>query len=254
MKLLFILFGIYLLNACGFTIIDPGERGVKVTLGSAEPQVYSEGFHGHFPLISGFTRFSIKQTTVTTRADCFSADLQNINVDLSVLFRIPEASVVNLFQNYGGDIFASLINPRAQEALKEVTATKSAEAIVKEREAIKSKALELLRTKIGNLIIIEDLVIQNVSLSKELELAIEQKMVQEQEAAKAKFILQKTEIEAKTALAKAEGEAKAIKIKGDAIRENPRIIDLLLAEKWDGKSPLVVGSGANVLLPMPNTK
>jgi prohibitin 2 len=37
------------------------------------------------------------------------------------------------------------------------------------------------------------------------------------------------------------------------LKENPNFIQLQIVEKWDGKSPLVVGSGANganILLPI----
>jgi prohibitin 2 len=98
-------------------------------------------------------------------------------------------------------------------------------------------------------------VIQDVSLSKELESAIEAKMVQEQEAAKAKFIQQKAEIEANTAIIKAKGEAEAIRVRGRALQESPGLVQLQIVEKWNGISPLVVGGGqgsqgANILLPI----
>ena len=127
---------------------------------------------------------------------------------------------------------------------------------MKKRDLIKTKALELARKKIGNILFLEDLVIKNINLSKELESAIEQKMVQEQEAAKAKFTQQKAEIEAKTAIIRAKGEAEAISVRGRAIRENPAVIDLQLLEKWNGITPLVVGGGkgTNILLPLNERK
>ncbi len=53
------------------------------------------------------------------------------------------------------------------------------------------------------MLLVEDVVIQNIDLSHELETAIEAKMVQEQEAAKAKFTQQKAQIEADTVVIKA---------------------------------------------------
>jgi prohibitin 2 len=194
---------------------------------------------------------SIRQQTKSTEADCYSSDLQQIKIELRVLYRIPENMIVRTFQDYSGDPFDSLIAPRVAEALKEVTALQSAEQIVKKREEIKTTALNAARVKIGPMLVIEDLVIQNVSLSKELESAIEAKMVQEQEAAKAKFIQQKAEIEANTAIIKAKGEAEAIRVRGRALQESPGLVQLQIVEKWNGVSPLVIGaggSGANILL------
>lgn len=176
-------------------------------------------------------------------------------IDIRILYRIPEASVVKIFQEFAGDPFDSLVAPRVSEAIKEVTALQSAEQIVKKREEIKTRALESARKKIGDLIVIEDIVISNVALSKELEAAIESKMVQEQEAAKARFTQQKAEIEANTAIIKARGEAEAIRIRGRALQDSPGLVQLQIVEKWNGITPQVVGvgtggSGANILLPI----
>ena len=143
--------------------------------------------------------------------------------------------------------------PRAcRRLLKEVTAQQSAEQIVKQREEIKSKALVSAQKKIGDILVLVDVVIQNIQLSPELETAIEAKMVQEQEAAKAKFTQAKAQIEADTVVIKAKGDAESIRIRGEALKQTPAFIDLQIVEKWDGRSPLVVGngSGANMLFPL----
>jgi prohibitin 2 len=78
-------------------------------------------------------------------------------------------------------------------------------------------------------------------------------MVQEQEADKAKFTQQKAQIEADTAVITAKGDAESIRIRGEALKENPTFIQLQIVEKWDGRSPLVIGGGAggaNMLLPL----
>lgn len=247
-----LLFVLLILATAGTFIIEPGHRGVVVTMGKVSPVFAPEGFGSKAPFITSVIPVSVRQQTKSAQADCYSADLQQINVELKILYRIPESSVVRMYQDYSGDPFDSLISPRVAEAFKEVTALQSAEQIVKKREEIKTKALAAARAKVGELLVIEDIVIQNVSLSKELEHAIEAKMVQEQEAAKAKFIQQKAEVEANTAIIRAKGEAEAIRVRGKALQDNPNLIQLQIVEKWDGVSPLVVGAGtgANVLLPI----
>jgi prohibitin 2 len=201
---------------------------------------------------------TIRQQTRELNAPFYSSDLQQVKMDMRVLYRIPESSVVQIYQGYAGDPFDSLIAPRVQEALKEVTAMQSAEQIVKSREVIKIKALAATRNKIGSLLVVEDLVIQNIDLSKELETAIEAKMVQEQEAAKAKFTQQKAQIEADTVVIKAKGDAESIRIRGEALKQTPAFIDLQIVEKWDGKAPTYVGGanggGVNMLLPAADLK
>lgn len=237
-------------------VVEPGFRGVEVTLGKVSDQFKPEGFGTKSPFVTHIISIPVRQLTREMPAECYSSDLQQVNVSLRVLYRIPEASVVKIYKDFAGDPFETLIAPRVQEALKEVTALQSAEQIVKKREEIKAKALIASREKVGHILILEDLVLENITLSKELEAAIESKMVQEQEAAKARFTQQKTQIEADTAIIRAKGEAEAIRVRAEAIRDNPGLIQLQIVEKWDGKAPLVIGgsaeggNGANILLPL----
>jgi prohibitin 2 len=224
---------------------------VEVTLGKVTPKFKSEGFGFKQPFITHIQPVSIRQRTRLLPAECYSSDLQQVKMDVNILYRIPEQSVVRIFQEYAGDPFDSLIAPRVQEALKEVAATKSAELIVKQREEVKLKALDLARHKVGtNFLDIVDVVLYNISLTAELEHAIELKMVQEQEAEKAKFTQTKAQIDADTAVIRARGEADAIKVRGEALRASPDFIRLQVVQNWNGRSPLVVGAdgGASLLM------
>ena len=243
-----VIFVVVIMASSGTYVVQPGHRGVEVTMGKVSTTFKPEGFGLKAPFITAIYPLSIRQQTAEDKAECYSADLQQIVMQLRVLFRIPESSVVKLFQGYGGDVFESLVSPRVQEALKEVTALQSAEQIVKNRDQIKTRALELAKKKIGTLLVVEDIVIENIALSKELERAIEQKMVQEQEAAKAKFIQQRAQIEADTAVIKAKGEAESFKIRGQALKENPTFVDLQIVDRWDGITPLIIGAGENVMM------
>ncbi len=234
-------------------VVNPGFRGVEVTLGKVSPVFKGEGFGWKTPFITHIVPVSVRQQTRELTADCYSSDLQQVKTELRVLYRVPESSIVKIYQQFAGDPFDSLIAPRVQEALKEATALQSAEQIVKQREAIKSAALVAAQKKVGDIVVIVDVVIQNIDLSHELETAIESKMVQEQEAAKAKFTQVKAQIEADTVVIKAKGDAESIRIRGEALKQTPAFIDLQIVEKWDGRAPLYVGGasggGVNMLLP-----
>lgn len=232
-------------------IVQPGFRGVEVTLGRVTPQFKAEGLGFKQPFISHVHPVSIRQKTRAMPAECYSSDLQQVKMEVKVLYRIPEQSVVRIFQEYAGDPFDSLIAPRVQEALKEVAAAQSAEMVVKQREHVKLKALDLARLRVGtNFLEIVDLVLYDISLTPELERTIELKMVQEQEAEKAKFTQTKAQIEADTAVIRARGEADAIQVRGQALRSSPDFIRLQVVQNWNGRSPLVVGAegGANLLM------
>jgi prohibitin 2 len=248
-----VIFFLILAGSTSTYMVQPGFRGVQITLGKVSPLPKPEGFGLKLPFISRVEPMSIRQQTRKFVADCYSSDLQQVKIDVRVLYRVPEGKVVELFRDYQGDAFVSLVQPRVAEALKERTALRNAETIVQKREEIKTGSLESARKKIGDLIVIEDLVLEDINLTPVLEKAIEAKMVQEQEAARARFAQQQAEVEANTEVIKAKGEAEAIHLRGKALRENPSVLDLQIVERWDGLTPLVVGpgiGGAEVLLPL----
>jgi prohibitin 2 len=241
------------------TVVEPGHRGVRVTLGKVSPVFEKEGLLIKPPFITRVHQISIRQQTVELKTECYSADLQQVQATLRILFRIPETAVVALFRDYSGDPLTALVAPRVVEALKEVASTQSAEMIVQNRETIKQQTLEMTRGKIGEIpgagapVVIEDLTLSDLALSAELNAAIEQKMTQRQEAERAKFVQRQAEIEAETAIIKGRGEAEAIAIRGQALRESPAFIRFQIVEKWDGIAPLVVGGDAEatpVMVPL----
>lgn len=229
------------------TVVEPGSRGVRVTLGKVAERFENEGFLFKAPFVTHIHQVSIRQQTVELKTECYSADLQQVQATMRILFRVPEASVVTLFRDYSGDPLPSLIAPRVVEAFKDVASTQSAELIVQNREVIKQETLEATRRKIGDipgggpLVVIEDLTLSDLALSTELNTAIEQKMTQREAAEQAKFVQRQAEIEAETMIIKGRGEAEAISIRGQALRESPAFIRFQIVEKWDGFAPLVVG-------------
>lgn len=242
------------------TVVEPGSRGVRVTLGKVSPTFESEGLKFKAPFITEIVQLSVRQQTEELSTQCYSSDLQQVQATVKILYRIPENAVVPLYRDFEGAEYPALIAPRVVEALKEVASAQSAEMIVQNREAIKLQTLEATRKKIGELpaggplIAIEDITLSDLTLSAELNAAIEQKMTQREEAERARFVQRQAEIEAQTVIIKAKGDAESIDIRGKALRESPAFLKLQIVERWDGTSPLVIGgsagSGANVLMPL----
>ncbi len=248
-------FGLAILSTTTTYVIEPGTRGLKVTLGKTADGFLPEGFGVKAPFVTSIVTVNVRQRTQAVRADCFSSDLQQVKIDLRVLYRVPEASVVQIYREFAGDPFDSLIAPRVQEAIKEVTALLTAEQIVKSREEVKKKALAAATHKIGTLLVVEDIVLRDINLSNELEKAIEAKMVAEQQANQARFTQVQTQVEAETAVISARGEAEAIRVRGEALRDSPAFLRWKIVERWNGRSPLVVpagpdNTGAALLLPL----
>jgi len=57
--------------------------------------------------------------------------------------------------------------------------------------------------------------------------------------------------EAESRLINAKSEAESIRIRGDALRENPKLVELNAIDKWNGVLPQFVGSGAIPFVSVP---
>jgi len=234
-----------------YRTVQPGNVGVKITMGQASPAPLDPGFYFVMPVISRVENINVQTQSAHFVAACFSSDLQTINANVNVIYHNNAQQVVTLFTKYQGDILDSLLVPNTQESLKQVTALKTAANIVQQRDQIKKDALDILRKKMEQygVITIDDLVIVNIDLSPELEKAIEAKMVQQQKADQAVYAQEQAKVDAATVLIRAEGEAKALQVRGEALRQAPQIVMLNLIEKWDGKAPWTLVLGGNQSLP-----
>jgi len=77
---------------------------------------------------------------------------------------------------------------------------------------------------------------------------VEAKQVAQQEAERAKFIVEKAEQDKKSAIIRAEGEATSAKLLGEAIQNNPSFLTLRKIEAAREIAATVAGSGNRVLL------
>ena len=71
-----LLFVVILMASSGTYVVQPGCRGVQVTMGKVSPLFKPEGFGLKAPLITSIHPISIRQQTAEDKADCYSSDLQ----------------------------------------------------------------------------------------------------------------------------------------------------------------------------------
>jgi prohibitin 2 len=236
-----------------FHVVPPGHRGVSITWGKVDPRARGEGITFKKPFMERVIDVDVRQRTVEGQAAAYSSDLQTVVVSFKALYRIPEEKVVQLLQKFQGDPYLSLVEPRIQEELKQTTSIYRAEELVRSREKIKVDLLDKVKRAMGGMLVLEDIPITNFDFTDELEKAIEQKTIREQEALAKNFELEKARKEAEITIVNAEAEARSVKIKGEAIKFAPDVIELEIVKRWNGVTPtsVVVGKGgANILLPL----
>src|ERR1041385_6271684 len=92
-----VIFVVVIVASTSTYIVQPGHRGIEVTLGKVSPVFKPEGFGFKLPFLTSIEPVLIRQQTQNMIADCYSSDLQQIKIAVGVLFRIPEASAVRLY-------------------------------------------------------------------------------------------------------------------------------------------------------------
>lgn len=250
MRILMVLLSVLFLSNC--TIVSPGERGIRVKLGTTNNEFCKPGPYLWFPFLLGMAKIDVQIQKSEAEAEAASKDMQTINAKFALNWKIDEQKVVEIYRTIGDeyDILDRLIDPAISEVLKAETAKHSAEEVLTKRlelkKAIDTSITERLK-KYG--VEVTDINIINLSFSKEYTHAIEQKQIAEQQAKQAEYDAQKAIQEAKSEYNRAEGQAKAQNLLKTTL--TPELLKLKAIEKWNGAVPQIMGSGSNMLFNIP---
>jgi regulator of protease activity HflC (stomatin/prohibitin superfamily) len=227
----------------GCTVVEPGERAVKVTMGQMDRTLLNSGMQFYNPATDQVVRYSIKQETVSGQAVPLTADQQPITLQYKVLYNIPESEVLTLYEKYNGDPFNKLVDPQIQEAFRQVVSGYKADTATKSLNIIKNQVLAMTREAVKGLVNVVDIPITHVDLPEVLQQAIATKQVMEQQALQKSYELDKARREAQITIANAEAQARSIQLQSDALSKSPALIEYEKVKKWDGKLPETVISG-----------
>jgi len=221
----------------GCTTIDPGNRGIRVSMGKVENKVLQPGLVGFNPLCESIPEFSVQQTTLDGKCQPLTADQQQIEIEYKVMFQVPETQLLNLYQNYNGNAFDTLVAPQIQEAFRQVVSGYKADAVTKDLTEIKNKVLTMVQSNVKGLVLVNDIPITHIALPEVLTKAIAEKQVMEQQALQKRYELDKANKEAEITVANARAQAESIKLQTEALAKSPQLVQYEAVKKWDGKLP-----------------
>lgn len=228
-----------------FGMIPAGSRGVMLRFGAVTGRVVSEGLYFRLPIAESVAVMDVRLQKEQVEATAASKDLQSVQSVVAVNFHIKPDMVVQMYRDVGPEYKARLIDPALQEAVKATTAKFTAEELVTRREEVREEMRALLQSKLDPRgIQIDDFNIVNFDFSESFNVAIEAKVTAEQAALTARNRLEQVKFEAEQRIAEALGKAEALRVESAAIKESPAVLELRAIEKWDGKLPSVMGSGA----------
>ena len=276
-----IIFFIFSLIFANVYIVDQGEKAVVTNFGEIS-KTWSAGFHIKIPFVQSVKRYSVRvQKTVFGDEDrvlsAYSNDQQIIeNYAIAITWNYDPTRIEDVYKYFGTSddesIFQTVVSPTIQQTSKTLFGQFTAQTIVQDRAKLDNALEHRIKEQLSKYPIqIISVQIIDINFSKTYENVIEQTAQKKQEIEKSRNELKRIEIETQQQVAKAEAENKAIKLKADAeayqisvkakaesdaiklkaeaLKANKDLIDLKLAEKWNGTVPrtVVVNDGKSVL-------
>ena len=212
-----------------FQTIKSGEVGLKVRFGKIVSSQLNEGFNFKIPYIEDIVIVNIKVQKIELRTESSSKDLQTIETDIAVNYRIESNKASELYRTVGNSYESTILDPAIKESIKSTIAKFTAAEIITKRSEVSQKCMEELQAKVQKYgIVIDNFNITNLSFSQEYTKAIEDKQVAEQK-------LEKARLEAEAKLVEAEATKKANDLMKQSLTDN--LIEKQFIEKWDGKLP-----------------
>jgi regulator of protease activity HflC (stomatin/prohibitin superfamily) len=221
-----------------FQTIKSGEVGLKVRFGKIVNTKLDEGFNLKIPFIEKIVVVNIKVQKLELITESSSKDLQTIETDLAVNYRIESEKATYLYKTVGNNYESTILDPAIKESIKATIAKYTAAEVITKRSEVSQKCMEELQEKVKKYgIVIDNFNITNLTFSPEYTKAIEEKQVAEQK-------LEKAKLEAEAKLVEAEATKKANDLMKQSLTDN--LISKQFIEKWDGKLPSTY-AGENIL-------
>ena len=254
-----------------FYTVNQGERAVILTNGSLT-RVDDPGLHFKIPFIQSAHFISTRVETVPyEKVMAYTFDQQTATLQLAVTLQVPPGEAERIYSAYGSldAAVARVVNPRVFEEVKNVFGQFSAQRAIQERgkltdmlttsvaESLKTSGIQVLAVQLTN-IDYTDSYEQSVEAAARAkadvekaksELArVEQEAQQKVKQAEAEATAKKLKADAEAYSTKVAGDAEALAIaaRGKALRDNPDLINLVTAEKWNGQLPTSMIPGSAV--------
>jgi prohibitin 1 len=179
------------------TRVPTGNVGVLTLFGKVTGETIGEGIHVINPLKTNNV-LSIQTQSIKESASVPSSEGLMMSLDTSLIYHLNPERAGEVFQKIGIDYETRVVEPTLRSAIREATASHSANALYTgERELVGKQILDQLTTQLNQRgLVVENVLLRDIQLPSTLKASIESKQQAEQEALAMNFRLQKETQEA----------------------------------------------------------
>src|SRR5271154_2051600 len=177
--------------------VESGNVGVLTLFGRVTGEVLPEGIH----LVSPFktnNEMSIRTQEIKESASVPSSEGLVMNLDTSLIYHVNPDKAAEVYQKIGPNYMAVLVEPNLRAAIREATASHTANALYTgEREMVAKQIYDQVSQQLNQRgLTVENVLLRDIQLPATLKAAIEAKQQAEQESLAMNFRLQKETQEA----------------------------------------------------------
>lgn len=217
-----------------FVQIDAGHVGVKSLFGNVQNEVLRSGLNLKNPLVD-VNEMDIRTQTYTMSGihdegqksgddaiRVLTADGLEVTIDLSVLYRLVPDATPKLIREIGANYEDKIVRPITRTRIRDNAVYYEAVSLFSnKRDEFQNRIFKTIDEDFRKRgLLLENLLVRNITLPGPVKAAIERKIEAEQEAQKMQFVLQKE---------KQEAERKRVEAQG--ISDYQRIISESLSER-----------------------
>ena len=218
-KLVGIAFIILGFATTAFVQIEAGYVGVKKLFGNIQPTILTSGLHVVNPLYDierldvrtlNYTMSGINDEGHKSADDAIrvlTADGLEVTIDLTVLYRVNPTEAPRLVRETGVDYENKIVRPISRTRIRDNAVYYDAIALYStKRDEFQNRIFKVIEDDFQKRgLLLENLLVRNITLPAAVKGTIEQKIQAEQEAQKMQFVLQKERQEAERKRVEAQG-------------------------------------------------
>lgn len=243
--------GLVFIFGSWFTVAE-GERAILTTFGKASNNIYEAGLHVKWPIIQDIKRFDVKTIRDDYKTETYTKDIQTARITVSYSYNLISNDIVETYKTYGNQWQERILYPNLEQAVKAEVGTWNADQMVANRDKVASNILASLQARMiehNYPVSITNFQMINIDYSDQFENAIEKKVVAEQAALEEANRTKQIEQKAKQQVTSAKAEAESMRIRANALANNPKLVNYEFVQKWDGKLPqIMTGDSMPILM------